>query len=105
MKITFTVSIAILTGLSAAGPLPQATSAAACTTYTMLFARGTTETGTLGTVVGPGLQKSVQSALGADQVTVKVCRKEIFVVSTGLSSVMYNRGLHMPPTLVESLPK
>ncbi|KAI0142014.1 cutinase-domain-containing protein [Pestalotiopsis sp. NC0098] len=48
-----------------------AKAASGCTAYTLLFARGTTETGTLGTVVGPGLQKSVQSALGADQVTVK----------------------------------
>lgn len=51
----------------------SAKAASGCTAYTLLFARGTTETGTLGTVVGPGLQKSVQSALGADQVTVKVC--------------------------------
>lgn len=58
-----------------------AKAASGCTAYTLLFARGTTETGTLGTVVGPGLQKSVQSALGADQVTVKVC------------------GIHQPPPL------
>ncbi|KAF7541827.1 hypothetical protein G7054_g185 [Neopestalotiopsis clavispora] len=56
----------------AADSSSSATAASGCTAYTVLFARGTTETGTLGTVVGPGLQKAVQSSLGADQVTIKV---------------------------------
>ncbi|KAF3002134.1 hypothetical protein E8E14_001654 [Neopestalotiopsis sp. 37M] len=55
----------------AADSSSSATAASGCTAYTVLFARGTTETGTLGTVVGPGLQKAVQSSLGADQVTIK----------------------------------
>lgn len=69
---TFPLTAAFFVMISAASPLPQATSASSCKTYTLLFARGTTETGTLGTVVGPGLQKSVEAALGADQVTVQV---------------------------------
>ncbi|ETS84406.1 hypothetical protein PFICI_02431 [Pestalotiopsis fici W106-1] len=61
-----------LTGSAdAAASSSSATAASGCTAYTVLFARGTTETGTLGTVVGPGLQKAVQSSLGADQVTMK----------------------------------
>lgn len=58
----------------AADSSSSATAASGCTAYTVLFARGTTETGTLGTVVGPGLQKAVQSSLGADQVTIKVSK-------------------------------
>jgi cutinase len=72
MKTSYALTTVLLAGLSACSPLPQATSTASCTTYTLLFARGTTETGTLGTVVGPGLEKSVEAALGADQVTVTV---------------------------------
>ncbi|KAK6065429.1 cutinase [Seiridium cupressi] len=71
MKTTYALSTAFLAGLAAGSPLPQSTSTASCKTYTLLFARGTTETGTLGTVVGPGLENSVESALGADQVTVQ----------------------------------
>ncbi|ORY70435.1 cutinase [Pseudomassariella vexata] len=63
-------SATLLAGLSTTSALPQ-TSSATCKPYTLLFARGTTEMGTLGSVVGPGLQKSVQSALGADNVVVE----------------------------------
>jgi cutinase len=66
-----TVSAVLLAALAAAAPSPQSSSAS-CKKYTLLFARGTTETGTLGTVVGPGLEKAVDSALGADQMTVTV---------------------------------
>lgn len=71
MKTTITISAVLLAALTAGSPLPQTASGASCKTFTLLFARGTTETGTLGTVVGPGLQKSVESALGSDQVTVQ----------------------------------
>ncbi|KAI1840846.1 hypothetical protein JX266_012928 [Neoarthrinium moseri] len=67
MKSTI-LSSALLAALAAATPMPQ-TGSTSCRAYTVLFARGTTETGTLGYVVGPGLQKSVESALGADRVT------------------------------------
>ncbi|KAK9775663.1 hypothetical protein AB5N19_04781 [Seiridium cardinale] len=62
------LSVAFLAALAVAVPSPQ-TGSASCKKYTLLFARGTSESGTLGTIVGPGLQKSVESALGADQVT------------------------------------
>lgn len=70
MKL-FAIFPAMLAAFAVATPTPQAASGS-CKKYTLLFARGTTETGTLGTVVGPGLQKAVESALGADQVTTQV---------------------------------
>ncbi|KAF3762844.1 family 5 carbohydrate esterase [Cryphonectria parasitica EP155] len=71
MKTSNAFCVISFAALSAGSPLPQATSASSCTTYTLLFARGTTETGTLGTIVGPGLEKSVESTLGATEVTVQ----------------------------------
>ncbi|ESZ91371.1 hypothetical protein SBOR_8242 [Sclerotinia borealis F-4128] len=44
--------------------------ARACTSLTVIFARGTTETGTLGTVVGPPLLSALQYALGSSAVTM-----------------------------------
>lgn len=72
MQTAYQLSMLLLAALSAASPLPESSARSSCTTYAMLFARGTTETGTLGTVVGPGLETSVESALGASQVTVQV---------------------------------
>ncbi|PSR75846.1 cutinase-domain-containing protein [Coniella lustricola] len=71
MKAFSQYLIFLLAALSNASPLPESSARSSCTTYTLLFARGTTETGTLGTVVGPGLETSVQSALGTSQVTVQ----------------------------------
>lgn len=70
----------ILLGIqhSNAGPIQPRASSTACTTYTMLFARGTgdpnlsTSAANMGTVVGPGLQTAVQKALGISAVTVQV---------------------------------
>ncbi|KAH7097277.1 cutinase, partial [Auriculariales sp. MPI-PUGE-AT-0066] len=42
-----------------------------CRETTLLFARGTSEGGNLGTVVGPPLSSGLQSALGADKVAVQ----------------------------------
>ncbi|KAK1585744.1 cutinase [Colletotrichum navitas] len=67
---TAALSTALFAALAAANPI-DARQASGCKAVTILFARGTTETGTLGTVVGPGLQKALQSALGADSVTVE----------------------------------
>ena len=39
-----------------------------CAPVTVIFARGTTEGGNIGTVVGPPLQCALQSALGAGNV-------------------------------------
>lgn len=70
----------LVSGLSVGSPLPAASSSAStgCTTYTMLFARGTgdpnlsTSAANMGTVVGPGLQTAVQKALGTSEITVQV---------------------------------
>ncbi|TGO30073.1 hypothetical protein BPAE_0008g00650 [Botrytis paeoniae] len=44
--------------------------ARACSDVTVIFARGTTETGTLGTVVGPPFLSALKSALGSSSVTM-----------------------------------
>lgn len=36
-----------------------------CADVVLFFARGTTEPGTLGTIIGPGFQTALRSALGA----------------------------------------
>ncbi|KAF4309168.1 putative cutinase [Botryosphaeria dothidea] len=43
----------------------------ACKPITYIFARGTTETGNLGTTVGPALQQKLEQALGADKVATQ----------------------------------
>lgn len=45
--------------------------ARACTDVTVIFARGTTESGTLGTVVGPPLLDALKSALGSHSVSMQ----------------------------------
>ncbi|KAF7923154.1 uncharacterized protein EAE98_007859 [Botrytis deweyae] len=42
----------------------------ACSDVTVIFARGTTEIGTLGTVVGPPFLSALKSALGSSSVTM-----------------------------------
>jgi cutinase len=42
-----------------------------CTDVTVVFARGTSETGNVGTVSGPPFLKSLRSKLGANRVTVQ----------------------------------
>lgn len=44
--------------------------ARACSDVTVIFARGTTEVGTLGTVVGPPFLSALKSALGSSSVTM-----------------------------------
>ncbi|OLN81945.1 Cutinase 4 [Colletotrichum chlorophyti] len=67
---TAAITTALFAALAAASPV-EVRQASGCKTYTVLFARGTTEMGTLGSVVGPGLQRAVQSSLGANAVTVE----------------------------------
>ncbi|KAF5323813.1 hypothetical protein D9619_012987 [Psilocybe cf. subviscida] len=50
-----------------AAPSPRA--AQACTDVTVIFARGTTETAPIGTIVGPPLQSALQTALGGRSLT------------------------------------
>ncbi|KAK1975144.1 cutinase [Colletotrichum cereale] len=64
---TAALTTAFLAAVAAASPI-DARQASGCKAITVLFARGTIEPGTLGVVVGPGLQKAAQSALGADSV-------------------------------------
>lgn len=66
---TAAIATALLAALAAANPIEVRQSG--CKEFTLLFARGTTEMGTLGSVVGPGLQRDVQAALGADKVAVE----------------------------------
>ncbi|KAF2856453.1 carbohydrate esterase family 5 protein, partial [Plenodomus tracheiphilus IPT5] len=42
-----------------------------CTDMTVIFARGTGETGNVGTVSGPPMFKAIRASLGADRVTVQ----------------------------------
>lgn len=42
-----------------------------CKPVTYIFARGTTETGNMGTTVGPALQQKLEQALGAGQVATQ----------------------------------
>jgi cutinase len=42
-----------------------------CTDMTVIFARGTGESGNMGTVSGPPMVKAIRSKLGADKVTVQ----------------------------------
>jgi cutinase len=42
-----------------------------CTDVTIVFARGTTESGNVGTVAGPPLFKSLRAKIGANRVTVQ----------------------------------
>ncbi|PQE12619.1 hypothetical protein CJF30_00002482 [Rutstroemia sp. NJR-2017a BBW] len=53
---------------SGAAPVSKAS---ACTAMTVIFARGTTEPGTLGTLTGPPFIAALSSAVGADQMSVQ----------------------------------
>ncbi|KXH53450.1 cutinase [Colletotrichum nymphaeae SA-01] len=57
---TAAITTVLFAALAAASPV-EIRQTSGCKAYTVLFARGTTEMGTLGTVVGPGLQKAVAS--------------------------------------------
>ncbi|KAK2012027.1 cutinase [Colletotrichum eremochloae] len=65
---TAALSTALFAALAVASPI-DVRQESGCKAVTVLFARGTTEPGTLGVVVGPGLEKDLQSDLGADSVT------------------------------------
>ncbi|WYZ43447.1 hypothetical protein EsH8_VI_001146 [Colletotrichum jinshuiense] len=67
---TAAIATAVFAALAAAVPV-EVRQTSGCKAFTLLFARGTTEMGTLGTVVGPGLQKAAEAALGAGAVTVE----------------------------------
>ncbi|KAK8155218.1 cutinase-domain-containing protein [Phyllosticta citrichinensis] len=68
---TIALSAALYAALSVAAPVPAAAAAGDCKSYVLLFARGTTEMGTMGTVVGPSLSTKVKAALGENNVNVE----------------------------------
>ncbi|KAJ6585388.1 cutinase [Mycena capillaripes] len=55
--------------LAVAAPVAEERAANACTDVIVFFARGTTETAPIGTVVGPPLQTALQAALGGKSLT------------------------------------
>ncbi|OHF03114.1 cutinase [Colletotrichum orchidophilum] len=59
---TAAITTVLFAALAAASPV-EIRQASGCKAFTVLFARGTTEMGTLGSVVGPGLQKAVASSV------------------------------------------
>ncbi|ATZ57773.1 BccutA [Botrytis cinerea B05.10] len=61
---------ALLLPLSVLAAPTGSIEARACSDVTVIFARGTTETGTLGTVVGPPFLAALKSALGSSSVTM-----------------------------------
>ncbi|KAF7298727.1 Cutinase [Mycena indigotica] len=66
---TLVALLAALPLLGLAAPVAEERAANACTDVIVIFARGTTEPGTIGTIVGPPLQSALQSALGSKSLT------------------------------------
>ncbi|KAK0661486.1 Cutinase 2 [Lasiodiplodia hormozganensis] len=58
-----------------------------CKPVTYIFARGTTETGNMGTTVGPALQQKLESALGADKLATQGVNYPADVAGTFIGSV------------------
>ncbi|KAL1630591.1 putative cutinase precursor [Diplodia seriata] len=58
-----------------------------CKPVTYIFARGTTETGNMGTTVGPALQQKLESALGADKLATQGVNYAADVAGTVVGSV------------------
>jgi cutinase len=73
MKAPFVLSLLILGAVAAPAPLPQSESQASgpCKKITLIFARGTTETGNMGITVGPSLAKQLRSVYGNADVAVQ----------------------------------
>lgn len=70
-----TILVASLAALSVAAPAPQfgtsttttkndVVNGGACKPYTFFFARGTTETGNMGSTVGPALETAIENLVG-----------------------------------------
>lgn len=58
-----------------------------CKPVTYIFARGTTETGNMGSTVGPALKEKLESALGADQVATQGVNYPADIAGTFVGSV------------------
>ncbi|KAJ8069819.1 hypothetical protein OCU04_000234 [Sclerotinia nivalis] len=61
----------IIKGSNGTGNVKAAAGTSACAPMMLIFARGTTETGTLGTVVGPPLVAALGQAVGASKVAAQ----------------------------------
>jgi cutinase len=73
MKALFVLSLLILWAVATPTPLPQSESQASgpCKKITLIFARGTTETGNMGITVGPSLAKQLRSVYGTTNVAIQ----------------------------------
>ncbi|KAJ7069486.1 cutinase [Mycena amicta] len=69
MLRAFVALVAVLPLLVLAAPIAEERAADACTDVIVFFARGTTESGTIGTVIGPPLQTAIQNAIGSKTLT------------------------------------
>lgn len=75
------ILIASLAAISFAAPAPQLSLGSSgtkndvtngvCRPYTLFFARGTTETGNMGSTVGPALESALEKLLGADKLATQ----------------------------------
>lgn len=72
--LSFLLPLALVSGRPVpdadAGFLSFARQTTSCAEYIVIFARGTSETGTLGSIVGPPLQSALESLVGASNVNV-----------------------------------
>jgi cutinase len=100
LLVSLATTLLILASSAVSSPLPEpaASASTSCTPYAVLFARGTTETGTLGTVVGPGLQSAVASALGSSNVQTQVNTSPPppIVTSALPNPLLYPQGVNYP---------
>ncbi|KAJ7478219.1 cutinase [Mycena latifolia] len=63
------IAIVSLSLLALAAPVVEDRAANACTDVIVIFARGTTESAPIGTIVGPPLEAALSSALGGKSLT------------------------------------
>jgi cutinase len=71
LKCVVSVSSVVITLMAVAAPASAATpQATSCSSVYVLFARGTSETGTLGTIVGPDFTSAVESNLPGTSVSI-----------------------------------
>ncbi|KAJ7080516.1 cutA, cutinase A [Mycena epipterygia] len=63
------VTFVALSLLAVAAPVAEERAANACSDVIVIFARGTTETAPIGTIVGPPLEAALTSALGGKSLT------------------------------------
>lgn len=75
-----------LTIISAASTATDVTDGV-CKPVTLIFARGTTEPGNMGTVVGPPLASAMQAAFGADKVAIQGVNYAANIAGAGTGAI------------------